>query len=115
MCCGNLKIYVYLWWDGVSFFGPDYTKLARLSGTPPRWYDKYKSFAWLFPRLFLLAVVGYVVGSELSDLGSVKSQTLSEIHNKEYHFDVANHLPVIFTTSFNKTEIMDLYNKQAGF
>ena len=38
MCCGNLKSYIFLWWDGVGFFGPDYTKLARLEGTPPRWY-----------------------------------------------------------------------------
>ena len=80
MCCRNknkngvgFKAYIFLWWDGVSFFGPDYTKLARLSGTPVRWYDKFKSLEWLFPLVTILAIAGYVIGSELNDVGSLKT------------------------------------------
>lgn len=56
----------------MSFFGPDDTKLARLSGAPVRWYDKFKSFAWLFPVITIIAIVGYILGNEFKDLGSVK-------------------------------------------
>ena len=117
MCCGNKKSgvgckeYIFLWWDGVSFFGPDYTKLARLSGTPVRWFDKCKSLEWLFPFVAILAIAGFVIGSELNDVGSLKSQSLNQIHNRDYNMTI-EHLSIIFTTEFNKTDILNLYVKQ---
>ena len=111
MCKNSIKEYIFLWWDGVSFFGPDHTKLQRLNGIPPRWFDKFKSFAWFFPKFVMLALIAFVIGNEFKDVGEVKSQVHSNIKQKEYFFEVKDHLPVIFSVSLNKTQLINAYNR----
>ena len=73
-CCDYFKNYIYLLWDGLGFFGFNDTKLNRLKGIKPRWYDRFLSKRWVAFNITSLVLVTYVLIEQLKILGSIKSQ-----------------------------------------
>ena len=60
-------------WDGLSFFTFDDTKLARLNGNKPHFYDKFKNKKWLITNLGGAAIAAYIIISYASIMGDEKS------------------------------------------
>jgi len=62
--------YLFMWWDGLVFFGFDDTKLARLDGAPVSFLDKFKNKKWLVMTIVSISVISSVIMSETSKLGT---------------------------------------------
>ena len=73
-CCDYFQSYIYLLWDGLGFFGFSDTKLNRLKGIKPRWYDRFLSKRWVAFNITSLVLVTYVLIEQLKILGNIKSQ-----------------------------------------
>ena len=72
----HLKEYIWMLWDGLTFFGFDDTKLARLNGVPTSYLDKFKNKKWLSTSILGVTIVTYVILSSASKLGTVKFQKI---------------------------------------
>lgn len=55
-----LSEYIFLFWDGLGFFGTDVTKLHRLKHPNDpnsiRWYDKFTSCQWMSTTVIMLFI-----------------------------------------------------------
>ena len=72
-CCSLLVEYIYLLWDGMTFFGFDDNKIKRLDGVKPRWYDRFTNKRWLLFNFTFVAAFMAVCVSEFNLLGNIKS------------------------------------------
>ena len=59
-------------WDGLTFFGFDDTKLARMNGAKTSYLDKFKNKKWLIKNVIGVCIVFYVILNSVSKLGAVK-------------------------------------------
>ena len=53
----EISEYMFMWWDGLSFFDFDDTKLGRLEGKATKFTDKFKNKKW-----FISTTLGLVIG-----------------------------------------------------
>ena len=69
----KLNQYFLMIWDGFYFFGFNDTNLRnRLNGAKLKYMDKFKNKSYMFSTIILLIIVGYVLASELSKIGTAK-------------------------------------------
>ena len=58
-----MKDYIWMWWDGLIFFGYDDTKLPRLDGAKTKFTDKFRNKKWLMITTTSVLVILYVLVS----------------------------------------------------
>ena len=61
--------YLFIWWDGIGFFGFDDAKLERIRRKPAGWLDKYKSVNRMILFTIAFFVLIYILVNEISKLG----------------------------------------------
>ena len=66
-------------WDGLDFFGTDHVKLGRLRGEKVDFCTPLKSPRIMIMYLLLVSVTIYIIVTEASNFGKLKSQTISLI------------------------------------
>lgn len=64
-------------WDGLGFFGTSHSKLGRLKGEKVDFTTKFSSIEYTVSLVFLITIILVVIFSFFSDIGHVKSQTVS--------------------------------------
>ena len=69
----SLKVYLFLLWDGLNFFGFDERKIHRIRGQKPKWYDKCRNKRYLTLRIILVIIAIALIIAESKKLGDVKS------------------------------------------
>lgn len=74
-----MREYALMMWDGLGFFGCDNAKLGRLKGEPVTFTSKYKDFSKLSGTLLMVAIIIYVIASQVSMIGTQKDQTVQLI------------------------------------
>ena len=74
-CWGGFKNYVFLFWDGLGFWGTDVTKLDRLKKgkyyKAPGWFDRYKSSKYVISSLVFMIAFGIIIYSEIERIGDI--------------------------------------------
>ena len=81
-------------WDGLGFFGTDHTKLGRLKGEKVDFLTPYKSIRSVIVISLMLSVGIYILVTEISKLGTQKSQTVSFIENVSYNYNFTEAIPL---------------------
>jgi len=79
-----IKKYLFLYWDGVVFFGFDDSKLERQRGRPASYLDKCSSLKRIILYLLAIGIIAYVLITEISKLGDPKSQEVQLLTDHEF-------------------------------
>ena len=77
-------------WDGLTFFGFDDTKLARLNGHPTSYLDKFKNKKWLSTTILGVTIVLFVILSSTSKLGTIKLQKIELTDQSHFLFNASH-------------------------
>lgn len=99
-------------WDGLSFFGFDDTKLARLKGKPIQFRDKVFSTKWSTKILTLISIVVFVLAVNLSKLDTVKSQGVQLRSQYSYEFNHTEQVSFVSAVYFWTDELFPIVDKR---
>ena len=91
-CCDLFTTYLFLLWDGLGFFGFDDTKLPRLKGITPKWYDRFTSKRWLLFNLTSVAIVIFILSRQVGTIGDIKQQQINYGKEDKYELPLKDHL-----------------------
>ena len=74
-------------WDGLDFFGTDHMKLGRLKGEKVNFCTPFKSPRTMVISILLMALGLVILITELNNLYTQKSSTISLIQVEEYTYN----------------------------
>lgn len=98
-------------WDGLIFFGFDDTKLARLNNVKTSYFDKFKNKKWLMFTSLSLLIIVFVLTSEVSKLGTIKTQKIELIDKANFVFNASNVLTMNAVNYYYTAEFFPLVRK----
>ena len=93
-------------WDGLTFFGFDDTKLARLNGHPTSYLDKFKNKKWLSTSMLGLTIVLFVILSSASKLGTMKFQKIELTDQSQFKYNASLVLTHSAVNYFEASELL---------
>jgi hypothetical protein len=98
--------YLLLQWDGLSFFGFDDTKLARLRGAPVTFFSKFSSVRWIIFTMGSMVAAVVILTFEVGKYGSVRSKEISLIQSDFYSYNATDGLAVMLVHWFYLNELI---------
>ena len=101
-----MKDYIWMWWDGLIFFGYDDTKLARLNGKKTSFTDKFRNKKWMMISTVSICVIIYVLASQISKLGTIKSQKMELTMHEEFIYNATVPLSMIGVSYFYVSDLV---------
>ena len=107
----RMKDYIWMWWDGLIFFGYDDTKLPRLNGAKTSFTDKFRNKKWLMITFTSVMVILYVLTSQISKLGTVKSQKMELTMLEDFHYNATEALQMIGVSYFYVSQLIPRVRK----
>ena len=117
----SISQYIFMFWDGLGFFGTDITKLERLKKVKdktdpkgykgPKWYDKFKSCQWFTTSLILISISIHVIRLEIDKLGTVEIVNKDIAHRNNFTYGINETLPLLVSLYFQLDEISTHLNK----
>jgi len=88
-------------WDGLGFFGTSHSKLGRLKGEKVDFKTKFTSIEYVMSLVILITIVLIVIFSFFSEIGHVKSQSVTLLDHQTYEYEAKEHLPLHSVEWFN--------------
>ena len=95
-----MKTYMFIWWDGLSFFGFDDGKLDRIRRKPASVWDKCNSVQRLVMIILGLTVLVFVLFTQIKKWGSMKSQVVALNTQNEFVYNITEQFKFVATTYF---------------
>lgn len=72
-CCEVFQSMLFMFYDGIAFFGFAHHKLERVRGRPASCFDKCRNCRTIIQSYAFLVISMYIIFSKLHLLGSKKS------------------------------------------
>ena len=91
---------MFIWWDGLSFFGFDDGKLDRIRRKPASVWDKCNSVQRLVMIILGLAVLVFVLFTQIKKWGTQKSQVVALNTQNMFVYNITEQFKFVATTYF---------------
>ena len=102
----NFSGFALMIWDGVGFFGTDHFKLYRLQGEKVNFCTPFKSIKSVILYVLVAVLSIYILFTEISRLGSQKSQIISFIRSDYYEYHYSNAIPLHSVNWFYTSDLI---------